>query len=676
MEDLSKKRGRKTKENEEIDKIGCVRYKCPYKACCLEYQSSLGYKRHLMYYKHSLFAPSERKIVCSYAGCRERDNLREHILAKHEEDAGELTEALDIMIRTCDETEEADTLQAENDIVHDEGLLDISRVMEEDGVIKNVILSTFPKGVTEIIDFKTFSDSNQIFYCRIPGCGRQFKSLMAYKYHCGKFTHTFKSIVDRFVQKHGPLEYAEVKEAFKRKFNLENRFLLEGVSHHLMRMPDQYYNFIFTFDDVQMGQERRRSKRREKGALSEFGVSHGDEKNEEDEEEDVKKFKDNDEEDAAFKINGIILNGRKISKTEESARQGRLALVNLQTEITCMSNIDKCAVVGTRGAEEDRAHREMVPHNPFSFSAGSGTFYILENMKVVQKQTVEGFGFPRKIVSVGQRKVLCLFNDGTIREISFSPAYKIATVRKLETKGASVDFVVFKNMVITCNHRYLNNITNKAQRSFESPVVSMGVTSESVLALDSNGKTYVLSGALEDIDSVSLKIEQKNGGPKGVPSKVGTTLVQGLGAEHDLIFMSNSLYGLGRIHSLRSNETVLVSPHASSNAILIKPGYVISSGLDGSLCVSSYDTRPKVYMKIIRAEIKGDLLHLTTADEERILNDQEAPPAFQDYRTCVQGVIAIKNSLVSSFTCGLVIQVEDFFREPPMTVPSVVADGG
>ncbi|OAG31834.1 hypothetical protein NEDG_00309 [Nematocida displodere] len=658
----SRKRGRKPRgDGEKMEKISNTRYKCPYKACSLEYQSSLGYKRHLMYYKHSLFAPSARKIVCGYAGCRETEHLKEHIYKTHPEDAVDLLEAHEVMMKTCEETEELDAPQMEHDIVHDEGLLDISRVLEEDGVIKDIIMTTFPKGVTYIIDFDTFSDAQQVFYCRIPGCGRQFKSLMAYKYHCGKFTHLFKSIVDEYTYTHGELDYKEVRDIFKKKFNLENRFLLEGVSHHLMRMPDQHYNFIFTFDDAQTGHEKRRHKKKSGESISEFSVAKDgeDPRDDYDDEDDAKRFKEDDDDDkSTFRIDSIIFNGKRLPHSQ-FYKQGRLSFLNLHLEVTHLSTIDGLVLVGTKGEpDDDEEHLQdsMKAQSIFTFGTGNASLFVLNHLEIVSEVTIEGFGFPRKIVNTAPRTALVLFNDGSLQKLRFSKAYKIEEMHRIETKGPVVDFVFFQGMVVTCSHRVLTNLTTRKDRPFESPIISMSTTAEAILIVDANGKTHTIDPGFEALSPI--------------PSKVGTNIVAGLGSTHDLVFISNSLYGLGRIFSIKANSTLLVSPHASSNVLLIRPGYVISSGLDGTLCVSGYETEPKVYMKVIRTEIRGEDLYVITSEEEHALTEHTPPPAMQDYRVCIQGIVYQKTALVAALTCGVIISIDAFFREPPAVLPT------
>ncbi|KAI5133019.1 hypothetical protein NEAUS04_0263 [Nematocida ausubeli] len=643
----SRKRGRKPREGEKMDRVDVVCFKCPYSACGLQYQSSLGYKRHLMYYKHSIFTPSNKKIVCGYMDCTATENLREHITREHMADAAELLEAYEIMIKVGEETEEVSTAGLIGDIVHDEGLLDISKVMTEDGIVKEILLSIFPKGVTHIIDMDTFSESNQIFYCRIPGCGRQFKSLMAYKYHCGKFTHLFKSIIDDYTEKNGPLDYEEIKGIFKKKFNLENRFLLEGISHHLMRMPDQHYNFIFTFDDTQLGHEKRRIKKKGVDMISEYSI--GSEDRHDYDEDDVKRVREEEPDDKShFKIDSIVFNGRQLPHVQ-SCEQGRVAFLNLYLEAMLLAVVEDHVIVGTKGeVDEDDEHQEIgKPHNIFTFSSGSAVFFVLAKNKILSETTFEGYGFPRKLMPYKQKTMLVLFNDGALRELSINADLKLEIVQVIKTKAQVVSFTIFQGDIIVCSHRMLINLSSKKERAFESPIISLETTNDSIIVVDSNGRTCCINSSFEDVAAI--------------PSKVGTNVVTWLDEEPGLFFISNSLYGMGRVYSAATNSTLLISPHACTHVILIKPGFIASSGLDGSFCVSSYRTDPKVYMKVLRTEIRGDELFIATSEEEHALTENVQPICSHDYRVTIQGIVKHNRNLVAVLACGIVIIIDNFF---------------
>ncbi|KAI5187125.1 hypothetical protein NEHOM01_1951 [Nematocida homosporus] len=648
MQDFQKKRGRKPKDGEKSEKIESVRYKCPYTKCLLEYHSSLGYKRHLMYYKHSLFTPSDKKILCGAANCRESDNLKDHIYRVHSEDAAELLEAHDIMTRTAEETEESLTPQMDHDIVHDEGLLDISRAIEEPGAIRDILLHTFPLGVTHITDPEAFVES-QVFFCRIPGCGRQFKSLMAYKYHCGKFTHLFKAIVDAYNESHPPLEYSEVRGLFRKKFNLESRFLLEGVSHHLAKMPDQHYNFIFTFDDTQTGHEKRRVKRRASD-LAEFALPA------EEDPEEAPKRPALEETDPAH-IESIVLNGRRLPNVPVSV-QGRLSFRALPHEIVFMAPLSATTyLIGAKSGES-----EATSPGVFQFtSVGNGQLYVLgEASNILNEVCIENHGFPRAAAVLSPGEVLVLFSDGSLQKLLFDKTYKHCqlpdpareTKEFFETFTNIIDFTILGQDLILCTATGdLINCTTEKERHFSAPLVCVSSTSEAVLAVDTNGRTYCVSRTFADLCNI--------------PSKVGTNTVAGLGVAHDLVFISNSLYGLGRIYSISANRTLLAAPQASSHALLVRAGFVVAAGLDGTLYVCGYESDPKVYMKVIKAEMRAEDIYITTSEEEHALIENAPPTPAQDHRTCIQGIIAQGSALVVAFACGVVIRVTDFFREPP-----------
>ncbi|KAI5170716.1 hypothetical protein NEFER03_0175 [Nematocida sp. LUAm3] len=650
MQDIHKRRGRKPKDGEKLEKPESVRYMCPYSSCDLEYQSSLGYKRHLMYYKHSIFCPSEKRIVCGHAGCEEKDNLKDHFHKAHPEETPELLEAHEIMVKIIEETEEMQAPQAEDDIVHDEGLLDISRVLEENGVVQDILMTVFPKGITYIIDLDRYSENNQTFYCRIPGCGRQFKSLMAYKYHCGKFTHVFKSLVDEYSLVHGPMDYQKIKSIFKKRFNLENRFLLEGVSHHLMKMPDQHYNFIFTFDESPSTNEKRRTKKRSREEIGEFSLT--DDKMDNCSEEEGKEI-DKEEEEERVVIDSIVLNRRRLPKVEHIT-QGRLSFLTIPHEIVFISTIGEYVLVGAKEEKlPDTKENDLSKgQNIFSFSRGNALLYIVTKEKIISRVLIEGFGYPRKAFASSSNSCFVLFNDGSLHELLFTQKYTLHSLKRMYNKTPIVDFSIFNKEVIICTHSgSLINLNTKKERHFPVSIISIGVTSESVLIVDVNGRVTCLSPSFEDLCHI--------------PSKIGTNVATGLGGTHDLVFISNSLYGLGRIYSISSNRTLLASPQAGSNVMLIKPGFIVSSGLDGTIYVSGYESEPKVYMKVIRTEMKGNDLLIRTSDEEHALTENITPSPHQEPKTTIQGIVAQNTMLSAAFACGVIIFVSEFFKYPP-----------
>lgn len=690
MAENLKKRGRKPKmDGEKMERASSVRYKCPYDGCGLEYHSSLGYKRHLMYYKHHLFTPAQKIFRCGVAGCSETRDLKTHFRLAHAKDEDELLEAHDLMLKTSD-SDIAEGPQMDNDIVHDEGLLDITRVMEEKGVIKDVIMETFPRGVTHIIDFDTFSEQSPVFYCRIPGCGRQFKSLMAYKYHCGKFTHSFKTLVEAYTKNHGH-NYEEVRDAFRKRFSLENRFLLEGISHHLMRMPDQHYNFIFTFDDVQNGGEKRRGKRRgQDGSLTEYSVSRESYSTETENQEEAEAEADKDkmkrrkksesengsvggegeerrrreEEDfESGRVDSVAFNGKRIGQVDYYT-QGRITFLNTKVEITCTSSFRSFFIVGAKG--ERRGDYECIPYNIFNFSSGPGILLFLSSdLSVVKEVDLGSIGFPRKIVPISSapHTLLVLSNDGMVRKLVLSDAFEVVSLSVYDQVSSVVSFEVVGDFFYATDGYTLKKIRMaeedgkrrgriEKEMKFDCPITNLGKSLGSVITCDTNGKILLVDEQLES--------------KRMVVSKVGNVFAKGIGGgeREREVFIANSLDGLGRVCSVGEEgvKTTVASPHSSTNILTIKGGFIATGSLNGIITISNYLERPKTFMDAVRMEIQGDELHITTSQKEHALKEEGIPPRAQDYRVCVQGIEEVDRSLVASISCGVVISVTHFFR--------------
>ncbi|KAG0441508.1 hypothetical protein DMUE_1003 [Dictyocoela muelleri] len=124
--------------------------------------------------------------------------------------------------------------------------LPFSTFLSKETFFGDIFLHFFPKGVVEIFD-KT---QPGIYFCRVIGCERCFKSIVAYKYHCKTYIHNFFALFKRYCQiKDISQNYLIYKKNFKKKFKIKNLFLLTGVTHHTSTQPDQFYDLKFSLSN-------------------------------------------------------------------------------------------------------------------------------------------------------------------------------------------------------------------------------------------------------------------------------------------------------------------------------------------------------------------------------------------------------------------------------------------
>lgn len=258
------KKSAKNGENEIGEMAKKIKYKCSYASCSLEYDTILGYKRHLAHYNHALFGITTQSIKCPFEGCTASKNLDLHYRAAHPglelllHNTHVYIEKLvrihkytplleDIRVRGSSmKNEHANVKEGdpkEEDPKEQFHLLPLENILSQQTFMGSVFAHFFPKGTVEIFD----RTQPGVYFCRVLGCERCFKSIVAYKYHCRTYTHDVLSLFQRFCQIKSVSEnYMCCKQIFEETFNITNNFILIGLTHHTSTTPDQFYGLRFS----------------------------------------------------------------------------------------------------------------------------------------------------------------------------------------------------------------------------------------------------------------------------------------------------------------------------------------------------------------------------------------------------------------------------------------------
>lgn len=121
--------------------------------------------------------------------------------------------------------------------------ISFSMLKNKESIIYRILNFAFTNSTIRINDL----DKPKLFFCGIPGCGKHFKSIMAYKYHCNTFLHSFFSLYDSFCRQTCiEIEYESILEDFRRFFNISKKFVLIDIAHHSVFTPDQCFPIIFS----------------------------------------------------------------------------------------------------------------------------------------------------------------------------------------------------------------------------------------------------------------------------------------------------------------------------------------------------------------------------------------------------------------------------------------------
>lgn len=253
----------------ENNKNNCLKYKCIYSTCKLEYDTLLGYKRHMKNYNHNLYCENIKVIKCSYNGCYETVNLNKHYEKAHKKYHKILLESHQYIEKIMLEF-------IYNPIKVTNNIFLIDDFIKKNSIIGHILIYYFPNAIIEIIDH----NQKDLYFCRILGCDKCFKSLMAYKYHCQTFKHSFLPLYYRYCQNTGNYRnFNLLKKIFKDDFNIENVFYLGGITHHTSSQPDQFFYFKFTLSEIPNRKKIKKSTEKNKIFENESEINFNEENN-------------------------------------------------------------------------------------------------------------------------------------------------------------------------------------------------------------------------------------------------------------------------------------------------------------------------------------------------------------------------------------------------------------
>ncbi|KRH93269.1 putative Zinc finger, C2H2-like protein [Pseudoloma neurophilia] len=122
-------------------------------------------------------------------------------------------------------------------------LLNFSVLVQQNSFLYQILNQTFTNSIIKMNEL----DKPELFFCGIPACGKHFKSIMAYKYHCNNFVHSFYSLYDAFCRQHNlEMQYEELRDEMHCHLGITDKFVLINIAHHSMFAPDQYFPVIFS----------------------------------------------------------------------------------------------------------------------------------------------------------------------------------------------------------------------------------------------------------------------------------------------------------------------------------------------------------------------------------------------------------------------------------------------
>lgn len=636
-------------------------FKCIYSECKLFYDSVLGFKRHISMYDHKLFFNNIKRLCCPIIECDWFTRLDYDIeIANHinechsgkniihvKETAHKIKKAYENVEKTYhisqnivnNDFKSIDTSFEEN-IMNDSfqneqktkkyengsNFLNFEILIVEKDIIYDIFNFTFPNGVIRINDI----DKPTIFFCGIPGCGKHFKSIMAYKYHCQNFLHSFFSLYDSFCRSRNiELEYEILRDIFCKKFRISDKFNFEGLFHHSVFSPDQSFLFQFSLNKDYIIRTKRPRKREMN--ITEYNLLFTDDFS-------VTDFSDQfDSLPSKISFRGIKYD----SLTKQSSH---FKFINLKEQITASDRLKSVFCIATKKYD----HKEL---KIFDFYTEQSKLFFFENREII-KEIHFDTGFIRQIIIQDKTTSLsyfCLMNDGYVRYFKNDEM-----IYKFNTPEVT-NFILIdnyrQNEIVICDgfflYKYTNNTVSVKSTRFEFPILSIvGKTfnTQEIFILDANGRITFCDSKFRN--------EQE------IHTNIGTTNICYLN-DLEALLICDSFLGSTKLMYLKDKNRKLTI--LSTNFSFCSENHnksIIIGTYDGQVSTNLIANKNKITTENIFKFIRRKDHYILCCEEKELAFFSTQVDTEIDLSSCVIYVYHINNYFAIGLSNGFVLFVD------------------
>ncbi|KAF7678756.1 hypothetical protein TCON_2599 [Astathelohania contejeani] len=632
----------------ETESLGYI-YKCFYNGCTLEYNTAMGLKRHIANYDHSLFNFKEIEIKCPITDCSFKgENLNTHFRDMHPKH-GSLLGAYLVQIEKIIQRKNAK--EPEEKRTWEEGIESIRKKYEDVAVItlkdfilqgkeaQTVVDTIFPRGVVQITEPTA---TELIYYCPLPHCGKHFRSILAYRYHCSIFPHSFRSLVAYTEKTIGKsINYDQIRYYLQHNHGVLDTFVITGITHHAQRLPDQFFIFSFSLLKAATIAKTRRTILDTHQSVQEYNMLLDEE------------CLGEDPEDSVECPTGIIFNGERICVTTKVCRD-RFTFINAGEKITCAARIPGDGLgwfaIAVGGMTE-------VPPRFFEFSKGNSQILFYTPEMELDRQFNFGYGYIRKLQIKDRNNILAVFNDGKARKLNLEGELLKEFVYDVEGAVDIIGVGEWNRVIINDGHRLYQFLDGKlecASTNFASPILSMDVKESESNEKDENkkGKIFFCS-----INGNVMWCDLNFRNEELLLSNVGVTYIKYL-REVDSLFMSDTFDGNSRILGLdgEGKKSTFLSSSCVS-ALDMDKNYLLAGGYDGTVRVTVRGRSNRFNEKILGCVRRKDNFIFCCRPNEFAFLESRKMENF-DYLTSLVDVLSYKNFIYCFYRNGFIVKID------------------
>lgn len=595
-------------------------YGCIVQGCILRYKTLVGLKKHLAKYDHEFYGMTTLSHLANRFPV-----LREVFITKR---CGRKVSALPKTGKRVSGSRIA---------------IDIRDIFQcEERHVACVFQNAFCNG---IINVKNEKDDTDVFFCRIPGCGKSFKSQLAYKYHCKTFSHALRCLTSD-CGKEGAfvMDAKKFEIVFSNVFGVRNEFEVQGITHHMFETPDVYSNVRFSI-------KKTKTKNMARSTLK-ISCPRPYVEEEVPEHQDCQGCPIGE----PFFVN---IRGREYS-IDDLLIHENLAIRNMNAFTSCCAFVQSASDLFVCIALKE----SNKPTKMFEFGSGPSRIVVMDiKLEVLHIINME-FGFVRKMVVSfidGVFSFVALFNDGRCRVFKFREQIFDMFEYELD-KITTFCYAPASDVIIATDGFMLHKIENRrvvlSSMRFKFPIVSMAIRDTKDICREKNKEEN------KKVDLPVFFYLDTNGRAMCCDSEFrNETCVYKLAGVTDIMYIDDLDFFLF-VDSFELVTRYTELKTQNNTHILCKSGLTCVVSVDGTLLSGGFDgTLRKCILK--RKHLKTTpIFRFTRKDKTFFVHNEKVDLVSADfkreefdYSVSVVGVWHVTNNIIAVYRGGFVFLV-------------------
>lgn len=595
-------------------------YGCIVQGCVLRYKTLVGLKKHLAKYDHEFYGMT----TLSYTAYK-FPALREAFLTKR-----------------CSKKAAA---AAKTGKRGSSGriAIDIRDIFQcEERHVASVFQNAFFNG---IINVRNEEDDADVFFCRIPGCGKSFKSQLAYKYHCKTFAHALRCLASECGKESTTaMDVKKFEAVFSRVFGVKNEFEVQGITHHMFQTPDVYSSVRF---NIVKAKAKTRARDTIKVGRPQLYV-----------EKRTQEHRDS-QDSSTGEPSFVNIRGREYS-IDGALVHENLTIRNLSAFASCCAFVPSgCDLFVCIALKESSKPTRM-----FEFGAGPSKIVVLDRkLEVLHRINLE-FGFVRKMVVSflnGVFSFVALFNDGRCRVFKFQEQVFDMFEYGLD-RITTFCYAPASDIIIATDGFMLHKIENRrvvlSSMRLKFPIVSVAIRDTKDIGRGKN------KAGNKKVDLPVFFYLDTNGRAMCCDSEFrNETCVYKLAGVTDIMYIDDldffllvdSFELVTRYTQLKAPNNTHVLCKSGLTCVASVDGVLLSGGFDGALRKCILKRRHLKTTPIFRCTRKDRTFFVS--NEEKDLVSADAREEEFDYSVSVVGVWHVTNNIIAVYRGGFVFLI-------------------